>query len=378
MHKKKILVFIDWYLPGYKAGGPIRSCANLVAHLSDEFDFFLVARDSDYMDAIPYSSINKNTWNKLPDGSCVFYISEDNLQLSVIKKLIKEINADTIYLNSVYSFYFTIIPLWLINKRESKVIVSVRGMLAPSAIAIKSFKKKLFLFFSKAVGLFDDVIFQATSEDEKKQIENIFPKSQIKIAANLSRKISKQNINKIIKSQGEVRLLNVARIAPEKNLLFALEVLKSVKCKVAFDFFGPMYDNSCWEKCKNAIANLPSNITASYKGVADGEKIFELMESYHFLFLPSRGENFGHIILEAMSAGLPVIISDKTPWKNLEEKKIGWDISLNDCAKFSDTIEKCAAMTNDEYETYSKSAIDFASVYINDKEKIKSSRQLFS
>jgi len=27
--KKKILVFIDWYLPGYKAGGPVRSMANI-------------------------------------------------------------------------------------------------------------------------------------------------------------------------------------------------------------------------------------------------------------------------------------------------------------------------------------------------------------
>src|SRR3972149_1433887 len=234
----------------------------------------------------------------MPDGSFVFYISEDNLQLSVIKKLIKEINADSIYLNSLYSFYFTVIPLWLVNRRKSKVIVSVRGMLAPSAIAIKSFKKKLFLFFSKAVGLFDEVIFQATTENEQKQISTFFSKSKIMIAPNLSRIIFKQNINKIIKPQSVVRLLNVARIAPEKNLLFALEALKNVKSKVVFDFFGPMYDNGYWKKCKNAIANLPSNITATYKGVADGEQIFELMENYHFLFLPSRGENFGHIILE--------------------------------------------------------------------------------
>ena len=378
MHKKKVLVFIDWYLPGYRAGGPIRSCANLIAHLSNEFEFFLVTRDADYMDAVPYSSVNKNTWNKMPDGSSVFYISKDNLQLSVIKKIIKEVNADSIYLNSVYSFYFTIIPLWLINRRESKVIVSVRGMLAPSALAIKSFKKKLFLFVSKTVGLFDNVIFQATSEDEKKQISSIFPKSKIEVALNFSRKISRQNINKIIKSLGEVRLLNVARIAPEKNLLFALEMLKCVKCRAVFDFFGPMYDNSYWEKCKNAIANLPSNIIASYKGVADGEQILKLMENYHFLFLPSRGENFGHVILEAMSAGLPVIISDKTPWKNLEEKMVGWDISLNDFAKFSEIIEKCAAMTNDEYETYSKCAIDFASAYMNNEGNVKSNRQLFS
>ena len=37
--RKKILVAIDWYLPGYKAGGPIRSCASIINCLKDDFDF---------------------------------------------------------------------------------------------------------------------------------------------------------------------------------------------------------------------------------------------------------------------------------------------------------------------------------------------------
>ena len=377
MHKKKILVFIDWYLPGYKAGGPIRSCTNLVAHLSNEFEFFLVTRDSDYMDIVPYSSINKNTWNKLSDGSSVFYISEDNLKFSVFKKIIKENSADFIYLNSAYSFYFTVIPLWIINRKERKVIISVRGMLAPSALAIKSFKKKLFLFFSKAVGLFDDVIFQATTEDEQKQILTVFPKSKIKVVPNLPRKNYQQNANRIVKLQGEVRLLNVARIAHEKNLLFALETLKNVKGRVVFDCFGTMYNNSYWGKCKNEIANLPSNITATYKGVAEGEKIFELMENYHFLFLPSRGENFGHIILEAMLAGMPVIISDKSPWKNLAKENAGWDIPLADQKKIVEIIEACVFMKQHEYDLHSSSAWKFALSYTNNHEIINQNMMLF-
>lgn len=378
MNKKKILVFIDWYLPGFRAGGPIRSCANLVFHLSNEFDFFIVTRDSDYMHDEPYASININTWNKMPDGSSVFYISKDNLKSSAIKKIIKEINADSIYLNSVYSFHFTVIPLWFIDRKKNKVIVSVRGMLAPSALAIKSFKKKLFLFLSKAIGLFGNVIFQATSENEKEQIETIFPKSQIKIAPNLPRKMSLENRNKISKSPVEVRLLNVARLAPEKNLLFAMEVLKSVKGRVVFDFWGPIYDNRYWEQCKNEIACLPSNITASYKGIADGNQIFRIMENYHFLFLPSRGENFGHIILEAMSTGLPVIISDKTPWRNLEDKKSGWDISLDNTHRFSETIERCCSMSQDEYTILSDRAKDFASQFMSDEVKVNANRHLFS
>ena len=39
--KKTILCFVDHYLPGYKAGGPIQSIVNLVENLGDEFEFYL-------------------------------------------------------------------------------------------------------------------------------------------------------------------------------------------------------------------------------------------------------------------------------------------------------------------------------------------------
>ena len=39
------------------------------------------------------------------------------------------------------------------------------------------------------------------------------------------------------------------------------------------------------------------------------------------MFLPSKGENFGHIIMESLAASTPVIISDLTPWKDLENAR---------------------------------------------------------
>ena len=45
--KKKILIFIDWFLPGYKAGGPIQSVVNLINHLGHEYDFDVVTSNKD-------------------------------------------------------------------------------------------------------------------------------------------------------------------------------------------------------------------------------------------------------------------------------------------------------------------------------------------
>ncbi len=57
--KKKILVFIDWYIPGFKAGGPIRSCANIVQHLSSDFEFYFITSDTDYCEDKPYENIKQ-------------------------------------------------------------------------------------------------------------------------------------------------------------------------------------------------------------------------------------------------------------------------------------------------------------------------------
>ena len=79
MNKERILVFIDWYLPGFRAGGPIRSCANLVEHLKDEFDFSIITRNTDYMETIPYPSVKSDQWNILDDGTRIYYFSEENI-----------------------------------------------------------------------------------------------------------------------------------------------------------------------------------------------------------------------------------------------------------------------------------------------------------
>ena len=52
--KIRILIFIDWFLPAYKAGGPIRSIANLVDNLHADFDFYIVTGDRDLGDKNPF------------------------------------------------------------------------------------------------------------------------------------------------------------------------------------------------------------------------------------------------------------------------------------------------------------------------------------
>ena len=63
MSKRKVLVCIGYYLPGFKSGGPVRSMANMVAHLVDDVQFYIVTSDRDLGDDSPYPEVvNDGEW----------------------------------------------------------------------------------------------------------------------------------------------------------------------------------------------------------------------------------------------------------------------------------------------------------------------------
>jgi glycosyltransferase involved in cell wall biosynthesis len=228
------------------------------------------------------------------------------------------------------------------------------------------------------INLFENATFHATTEDEKADIRAIFgDKVNIKIAGNLPQKKGLTEIASKIKSDGNLKLINIARIAPEKNLLYALRVLKQVKGSVTFDFYGPVYDTNYWKECKDEIMTLPENVKVSYKGSLESEKVLIEFQNYHFLFLPTQGENFGHIILQSLSAGCPVIISDQTPWRNLKQKNIGFEFTLSEPDKFVETIDNCIRMDSETYDKFSRAAFSFAKSYIDDPQILEQNRQLF-
>ena len=379
MAKKKILIFIDWYLPGYKAGGPVQSVANLVENLKDEFDFSIITRDTDYCESSPYSNVKSDEWNILPNGIKVYYISKEQLTRSNLKKLMSNTAYDAVYLNGIFSLYFTLIPLYYFRKKNKKLLViAARGMFASSAMNVKKNKKQFFFRVIKVLQLFDNVLFHATNEKEKLEIIKVLgDKTGVRIAANLPHKMSIQTLPPRIKLSNTLRLVNVARIAPEKNLLVALEILKMVKSNVEFDFYGPIYSQAYWSQCKLALDDLPSNIKANYKGSIESDRVIDLLKEYHFMFMPTRGENFGHVILQSLTVGCPVIISNKTPWVELQEKNIGWDLPLEHTEKFAEVIDQCTKMDQKEFDILSKASFDYASAFINNKEIIEQNKHLF-
>jgi len=375
--KKKIAIFIDWFLPGYKAGGPITSVANIVSHLKNDFEFYIITSDRDLGDNEPYSGVERNKWVE-QNGFQIMYLSPKNQKKSYYRNIFIANNFDFIYFNSLFSLKFTIHPLYLSKKyiNRQKIILAPRGMLGQGAINIKPLKKKSFFLFSKLFNLFQGITWHSTNSLENTDIERTFGKeTKIKIAENLSL-VTKEYLSK--NKNKDLLLVFYSRISKKKNLDFALNILSKIdNKKIRFDIIGPIEDKEYWTNCKKTISELPANITVNYIGLIKPEKAITELNKYDFLLLPTRHENFGHAIFEAFIAGCPIIISNNTPWQNLEEKNIGWDIDLQNTKKFINTIKYCANISQEKYNKMSEDAYNFAKKFANNPELVKKTKKLF-
>ena len=381
MKKKKILVFIDWFLPGYRAGGPIQSCANLIEHLKDDVEFSIVTRNKDMGESVPYIGIAGNEWIIDSSGTRIFYFSDTFLSFKNIKKVLLTEEYDVVYLNSFFSLYFTIFPLIVLKLFNSskKIVLATRGMLGEGALSIKPLKKYLFIFLSKIFGLYSKVMWHATSGLEKKEIEKIFGASaKTTVATNLPKKEVITYVEKK-KEHNSLSLVFLSRISKKKNLSAVLDYLLNVNIRgnITFHVYGPIEDALYWEHCLAKVKLLPRNIKFFYQGIVNPLQINSIFRQYHFLILPTLHENYGHVIFESLSAGCPVIISNTTPWLRLEEKKVGWDIPLTDNEQFAAVINKCVKMDQEEYDQWSHNAFEYAETIVKDKGLVEQSRKLF-
>lgn len=381
MHSKPIiLIFIDWFSPAYKAGGPIQSCVNLVNFLEDDYKIYVVTSDRDLGDRNPYNNITLNKWISINNNSTIKYLSRNRSTYQNIKKIVKNINPDFIYLNSMFSRIFTIYPLLLFkfNRLKCKLILVPRGMLKTSALQHKKVKKFIFIRGANLFGLFNNIFFQASNDDELLEIKKNIKNNTPIVLSNLPSTLKK--ISPITKLEKQLNLLFIGRIHTIKNLDFTLQILSKVDKKnlIQLQIIGPREDEDYWCKCVKVIKVLPVNIKVEYLGALPPSQVEQNIKANHFLILPTKGENFGHVIFESFAKGRPVIISNQTPWRNLKSIKVGWDIPLKEEYKFIEAINTATTMKQKEYDAWSKASHQFASNYLENSNLKERYLKLFS
>jgi len=377
--KKKILCFADYYLPGYKAGGPIQSIANLVENLSDEFEFDIICNDHDLLDRQSYANVKIDQWNAVSKAR-VFYASRKNLNFKSIKKILNETKYDLLYFNSFFSFKFTIFPLFIYKIflfSKKPCIIAPRGEFSLGALKLKYIKKKIYLYISKLLGLYNNLYWQASSDNEKKDILRNFRVAEklIYIAPDL---ISYEPIalNYLsLRKPGPLRIIFLSRITPKKNLNFLLRVLQKINFPIELSIYGPIDNLSYWKACLYSIDQLPSNIKILIGDPVPQKQVKSILQKHDVFVLPTLGENFGHIIIESLIAGIPAIISDKTFWESDEERSL--EVLALDEYIWQETIIKWSKFDDLILKKKRQAALNYAKNYYNTDLPLKKNKEFF-
>jgi len=382
-----VLAFLPHYLPGYKAGGVIRSIANMVSHISKNFQFKIFTSDRDFHDTRHYRGICVNEWNRV-GNAMVYYCPPRGLSLFAVFKILSETEYDILYLNSFFSPKFTILPLllrWLNLVPRKPTVLAPRGELAPAALKLKAWKKKPYMFAAKLLELYSRITWHASTLDEKTEITDnvrnvrrVVLAEQIFVAEDLPTVHSDLPGRTGSKHRGRLNLVFLSRICRKKNLEMALDVVSKVKeGRISFHIYGPLEDHRYWRQCRQMFHRLPENVEAEYKGVVKNTEVIEVLKKYNLFFFPTCGESFGHVIWEAMLAGCPVLVSDRTPWRNLQEQGVGWDVPLSEFHRFCEIIENCADMGQEEHLYWSTRAREYALSKMHSTEAVERNINLF-
>lgn len=403
-----ILTFSRYYLPGYRAGGAIRTIANMVERLGDEFDFRIVTTDGDIGDAEAYEGVQVDRWNRVGNAH-VYYASPGSRSLRRFAQIMRQTPHDMQYLNSFFDPVFTFKPL--LARRlgwapASAVVIAPRGEFSTGALEIKRWKKATYIAVMRKLGLYSEAIWQASSELEAADIMrvmNLFDqRGKMVVAADIVGESATEEfgdleapaqiaLNPSGGSQGEVhrsnrefrsageplRLCFLSRISPKKNLDYALRVLAQVRVPVRFSIYGPQEESAYWAECQRLIAALPAHVEAVYCGSIEHQHVVVTFAQHDLFFFPTRGENFGHVVYEALCAGTPVLLSDQTPWRDLEQHEVGWALPLGDPSAFVRVIEDVAGWDAESARVTSVRTIAYAKRVGSDADVVESNRKLF-
>lgn len=373
----RIAIFLNGYLPAKKYGGPVTSIANLVDSLGDEISFHIIASDHDLDDSKQLDGIHEG-WNKVGKAN-VLYLKENEFTVERFINVLKEIKPDLVYLSSVFSFSLNYPAIRAAKKMKIPIILAPRGELCDGALHIKYLKKKAFLSF---IGIFrkytyNGIYFQATSLEEEDAIKRHLHINSEYIfnLPNLPCTTLERNNQK--KVQGSIRTVYISRIVKKKNLLYAIKCIKNCKSNVLIDIYGPQEEKDYWQLCEEEIETAPENIVIRYCGALEPGEAKTVFSKYDVFVFPTFSENYGHVIVEAISSGCHLIVTEGvTPWDDINGNG-GITIPLENEKKWTNSIDKIAQMNAQEFDLFNKKLDTYVERKLALKELSEQYRDMF-
>jgi glycosyltransferase involved in cell wall biosynthesis len=355
----RVLVLLGCFKKGVEASGPNQTLLGMVHATRGEFDFHVVA------EAVDGDALGR--WQTV-SGVPQIPIAPGLAGAVALRRVIARTPHDLLISNGFFDRTMTM-PMLAMRRlgliARKPTLLAPHGELSPGAIDLRSGRKRAYIRAVRSLGLLHGVDIIATTQDEERAIqEQGRLGARIRVCPNIypvppAPRRSRPSGGPIL------RLVYASRVDEKKNLRLAIRTLARVERPVRFDIYGPISDAGYWALCQKEIAALPSYVEARHRGVLAQKEIHEALAEYDLMFMPTLGENFGYSIADALLAGTPVLISDRTPWRGLAEAGAGWDLPLDDEEGFVSALKFFQTMPHEAREQQRRTARAYAIEQLN-------------
>ena len=345
----KVLTFITSISP--KGGGPSRSVPMLVKGLAE------VGVDITLM---TFRSEDMNT-HALEGTPAKLKVWEDGTTAREIEDFILSEQFDLIQLQSLWAKSYHVVAL-IARKHNIPYIITPRGMLEPWSLSQKKWKKKLALMFYQMKDLQKAACIFTTAEMEAQHVRELGVNAPMSVIPNgietdgYACRTSLEGVKK--------QILFLSRVHVKKGI----EILIDAFCKLRAE--GGVFkewsvvivgngEDDYIESLKRKVDELELEDCIKILPPVFGEAKTKLYQESSLFCLPSYSENFGMVIAEALSCGVPAITTNGTPWQLLngdyatmgasldmlgEDKRTGWCIDLS-VKNLERTLREAMAMS---------------------------------
>jgi glycosyltransferase involved in cell wall biosynthesis len=248
------------------------------------------------------------------------------------KELLKKMQAfDIIHQHGIW---LPISKLTTQAKKDFKIktIIQPHGYLEPYRLKKAKLKKALSYQLFEKENLEKCDLLLACSYQEYENLRSIFPSKAIAVIPNgisLDFLSQKQN-NYFFKDEkygDNKNLLFLSRLHPIKGLDRLIEIFASMSEGFLLNWnliLAGMGDSRYVKKLEKKINSKNLSNKVFIIGSVFGQEKIDILSSADLLVLPTFSENFGIVVIEALSKGLPVLTTQAAPWKLIEEYNCGF------------------------------------------------------
>ena len=332
----KILFVVPSYKPAYVYGGTIVVTAKLAEHLvvlgHDVTVYTTTANGDSELDV-------ESERELLVDGVKVKYfqrITKDHTHASPalwlsLNRTIKDF--DVVHIHSWWSAL--VVGAALICKRRGvKPVLSSHGMFSEYILNTNNARKKMLLHRLYGKKLLENTFLHVSTQMELDEGKSLIPNwtgTVIPNLVDLSATLPHRRINDVF------TIGFLSRVDPKKGLDLLIKALSEVTFPYRL-IVGGNGDANYVESLKKLAQARGNADKIIWAGWQSAKQKFKFLAEVDLFAITSHSENFAAVVIEALSVGTPVLLSDQVGLKQyVGENDFGW-ISPMDRESISEVL----------------------------------------